>query len=85
MAWYSGKLHGQHVILSEPYDPYTIDHYFSPDDPDVYTPWACNEVFGEVDHPRRRCCGSCPADHRILLPPDASDGLCVCGTVLGFL
>ena len=77
LAWHSRKLLGQDAISSELSDPDILDHNLkdvktlSPDSSHLYTPWACEVVLGEVGRPHRRCCGSCPAGHVMLLPAGA--------------
>ena len=82
--WHFRKLLGEDVNSVEPEDPDASAHdlddatVLSPDNPHLYTPWAWEVMFGELDHLHGRSFGFTSGGQMTLLPPGAREGDHVC-------
>ena len=82
--WHFRKLLGEDVSSSEPEGPNNFEYdfddanIFSPDNPHLFTPWAREVMFGELDHLHGRSFGFASGGQMMLLPPGAREGDHVC-------
>ena len=82
--WHFRKLMGEDVSYSEPEDPdeleYDLDdaRILSPENPHLYTPWAREVMFGELDHLQGRSFGFTSDGQMTLLPPGAREDDHIC-------
>ena len=82
--WHFRKLLGEDIGSSEPEDPDKCERdlddaeILSPDNPHLYTPWAREVMFGEVDHLHGRSFGFTSGGQMTLLPSGAREGDHVC-------
>lgn len=82
--WHFKKLFGEDVGSSNPEDPDELEvdlddaYLFSPSNPHLYTPWAREVMFGELDHLHGRSFGFTSGGQMTLLPPGAQEGDHVC-------
>lgn len=83
--WHFKKLLGDDVGSSNPEDPEEVEfdldsaNPFSPENQHLYTPWAREVLFRELDHLQRRSFGFTYGGRMTLLPPGAreDDHLCL--------
>lgn len=78
--WHFRKILGEDVNSVEPEDPDASAHdlddatVLSPDNPHLYTPWAWEVMFGELDHLHGRSFRFTCGGQLTLLPPGAREG-----------
>lgn len=82
--WHFRKLLGEDVGSSRPESPDNLEcklddeKILSPDNPHLYTPWAREAMFGELDHLHGRSFGFTSNGEMTLLPPGAQEGDHLC-------